>query len=113
MPMKYYYEKPEFSTRLYGKVVHLDHPVYRAGTFYEERGLGLIAVQQKFDEENRFCYWTAIDPDIANDIYLSPRFPVFFAEHATPNNYPIFQLRKLMWALRIKPLPREYWEDCF
>lgn len=113
LPMKYFYQKPEHSARIYGKVVALKHPVYQAGTLYEDHGLGLIVVQQKFDETRRECRWTAIDADIANDIYLSSRFPAFFAENATYGDYPIFQLRKLMWALRIKPLPREYWEDFF
>lgn len=111
--MKYHYQKPEISTRLYGQVISLKHPVYKSGTLFKEHGLGLIVVQQHFNESTLECSWTAIDADIANDIYLSPRFPEFFLDHAASTDYPIFQLRRLMWALRIKPLPREYWEDYF
>ena len=111
--MKYYYERPEIATRLYGQVIHLEHPVYQAGTLYLERGVGIIVVQKKFNESCRDCFWTAVDADIANDIYLAPRFRDFFSAHATATDYPIFQLRKLMWALRMKPLTKESWEEYF
>ena len=113
--MKYHYQKPDITIPVYGELVTLhDHPVYKYGTLFFENGKGIIIVQQNFiKSDDKYCYWGSVDSAIANDIYLSPRFPEFFKTHATKSDYPIFQLRKLMWALRMKPLPREPWEDYF
>ena len=109
--MKYYYQKPEVTTPLYGETVILEHPVYKIGTQFIQNGRGLIITQKRFTA--KYFYWDAIDPWLANDIYLHPKFPEFFREHATESDYPIFQLRKVMWALRMKPLPKEFWEEYF
>lgn len=109
--MKYYYQKPEVTTPLYGETVILEHPVYKIGTQFIQNGRGLIITQKRFTA--KYLYWDAIDPWLANDIYLHPKFPEFFREHATESDYPIFQLRKVMWALRMKPLPKEFWEEYF
>ena len=111
--MKYYYEYTKGQTRVFGKTIQIDHPIYQAGTLYFENGLGIIVVQKKFDAERKLCYWSYLDPAIANDIYLSPNFLNFFTSNATDRNFPIFQLRKLMWELRMKPLRKEEWEVCF
>ena len=107
--MKYFYQPPDLKTQLYGKTINLDHPVYKIGTLYLQDGLGLIVTQRRFTV--KYVYWDAIDPWLANDIYLNPNFPSYFAEHATPEDYPIIPVRKIMWALRMKPLAKEYWED--
>lgn len=109
--MKYYYQKPEVTAPLYGETVILEHPVYKIGTQFVQNGRGLIITQQRFTA--KYLYWDAIDPWLANDIYLHPKYPEFFREHATESDYPIFQIRKVMWALRMKPLPKEFWEEYF
>lgn len=116
--MKYHYEPPDIVVSVYGKVVRLDwHPIYKYGTLYLQDGKGLVVTQQNFmsaSPNDKFCYWASVDPALANDIYLNPRFPAFFREHATEGpEYPIFQVRKIMWALRMKPLKKEEWEEYF
>ena len=96
---------------LYGEEVILDHPVYKMGTLFIQNGKGLIITQKRFAA--KYVYWGALDPWLANDIYLNLRFPEFFLANATDVNYPIFQVRKVMWALRMKPLQKEFWEDFF
>lgn len=99
---------------VYGMDIILNkHPVYQAGTIYLEDGKGLIVTQQHFYQDMKSCWWGAVDPDIANSIYLSPNFRDFFMKNARADDPPIFQLRKLMWKLRMKPLKREEWEDYF
>lgn len=107
--MKYHYQKPDISVQLYGSTIPLDHPVYKLGTLYSQDGRGLVITQRRF--EGKYVYWDAIDPWLANDIYLNLKFPKFFTDNATSENYPIFPVRKVMWALRMKPLPKEFWED--
>lgn len=91
----------------------LDHPIYKGGTLYFENGKGLIVTQKHFNSDCRECSWGPVDFWIANDIYTSKNFPEYFFLNASEKDYPIFELRKLMWALRMKPLPKEDWELYF
>lgn len=111
--MKYFYQKPDICVQVFGKIIDLDHPIYRTGTLYSENGLGLIVVQKHYDSDIRQCWWGAVDVWIANDIYICKNFREYFFSNASEEDYPIIQLRKLMWALRMKPLPKEDWELYF
>lgn len=112
--MKYYYQPQSQSIRVFGRPIVLeDHPIYRGGTLYFEQGKGIIVVQKYFSPEWKSCYWDYVDYGIANDLYLTPKFYEFFHQNATEENYPIYELRKLMWELRMKPLRKETWEDYF
>ena len=107
--MKYFYQKSDIAIPIYGERITLDHPVYLRGTLYFEDGKGLIVTQLRFDILKTF-YWDALEAGLANDIYLNKNFSSFFSQNATEKDYPIFQVRKIMWALRMKPLPKEDWE---
>ena len=107
--MKYFYQKPEITEPLYGETIILDHPVYKIGTLFLQNGKGLVITQRRFSA--KYVYWDALDPWLANDIYLHPKFRQFFEIHATEEDYPILQVRKVMWSLRMKPLQKEFWED--
>lgn len=112
--MKYFYQPQRQSVRVFGKPIVLeDHPIYRSGTLYLENGKGLIAVQKYFNSEWKSCYWDHVEYGIANDLYLAPGFFEFFQQNAMESDYPIFELRKLMWILRMKPLRKEDWENYF
>ena len=43
-------------------------------------------------------------------------FKEFFDDRsgpATDGLYPTVTIRQIMWALKMKPIPRERWETCF
>ena len=105
--MKYFYEKPKIYQDFYGHKIKMNHPIYQYGTLFEQDGKGMIFVQKRF--RKKCCYWDAIDPWLANDIY----FPSYFAEKSREINFPIVSVRTVMWALRMKPLPKEFWEEYF
>ena len=107
--MKYYYQKPNYTEQLYGERIILNHPVYKIGTLFIQNGSGLVIVQKRFTA--KYAYWDAIDPWLANDIYLHPAFQEYFRKNSRSENFQIIPIRKVMWALRMKPLPKEYWED--
>lgn len=109
--MKYFYQKPEKAKPLYGRAVTLEHPAYKRGTLFEQNGKGLIITQLRLTD--KYAHWDAIDFWLANDIYLHPNFEKWFKENATEKDYPIFQVRSVMWALRMKPLPKQEWERYF
>lgn len=111
--MKYFCEKPDICVRVFGEPVSLDHPIYKGGTLYFENSKGLIVTQKHFNPERKECYWGTVECWIANDIYLSKNFSKYFFQNATETDFPIIELRKLMWALRMKPLKKEEWEIYF
>lgn len=113
--MRYYYEKTRGTVPVYGEIYACDHPMYDRCTLYLVNRNGLAVVQQRFDPEAKRVYWGPIDWWLANDIYENERFPEYFREHADKADgdglYPTVGVRKLMWALRMKPLRREAWEQ--
>ena len=111
--MKYFYKKPEICVPVFGQPISLNHPIYKGGTLYLENGKGLIITQKHFNPDCRECWWGAVDFWIANDIYTSKNFPEWFFLNSFSEDYPIFELRRVMWALRMKPLHKEAWEDYF
>ena len=111
--MKYFYQKPDICVQVFGQPIDLEHPIYKGGTLYLENGKGLIVTQKHFNPDVRECWWGAVDVWLANDIYTSKKFPEWFFTNALEKDYPIFELRRAMWALRMKPLQKEQWELYF
>ena len=114
--MRYHYDKPNIYLSMYGNTYECDHPVYDKCTLFKIDDKGLAVIQQKFDPETKKTYWDEIDPWLTDDLYLHPRFRQFFEERAgtcTDGLYPTVTIRQIMWALKMKPVPRERWETYF
>ena len=114
--MRYHYEKPDIYLSKYGETYLCDHPVYDSCTLFKIGNKGIAIVQQRFNTYDKTTEWTAIDPWLTDDLYLHPRFKGFFDERSDePENglYPTVTIRQIMWALKMKPIPRERWETCF
>lgn len=114
--MRYHYEKPERYSMIYGSVYECDHPVYNKCTLFEigDKGLGII--QQRYCERTKRTWWGEIDPWLADALYLHKDFISFFKERGgacEDGIYPTVSIRQIMWALKLKPIPRERWETCF
>lgn len=70
----------------------------------------------KFDENTKKTWWTEIDPWLVDDLYLNDGFKAYFDEHAkecTDGLYPTVTIRQIIWALKMKPIPRQQWETVF
>lgn len=114
--MRYHYEKPEVYSSVYGVKYECDHPVYNECTLFEIGDKGLAVIQQRFDESSKSTSWGVIDPWLGDSLYLHPNFKKFFDERAgecTDDLYPTVTIRQIMWALKMKPIPKERWETCF
>lgn len=114
--MRYHYEKPTIYLAMYGQTYTCDHPVYNRCTLYSINDKGLAVIQQRFNPETKETYWGEIDPWLTDDLYLHPKFKEFFEDRsgpATDGLYPTVSIRQVMWALKMKPLPRERWETYF
>ena len=114
--MRYHYEKPTIYRSMYGSTYSCDHPVYNNCTVYKIGNLGLAVIQQRYNADKKTTQWGEIDPWLTDVLYLHPKFKEFFDERAgecTDGLYPTVTIRQIMWALKMKPLPKERWETCF
>ena len=91
-------------------------PVYDKCTLYLIDGRGLAIIQQRHDPANKTTWWSEIDPWLTDALYLHPGFKDFFEKRAgkcRDGLYPTVTIRQIMWALKMKPLPKERWETVF
>lgn len=114
--MRYHYEKPEIYLSQYGRRYVCDHPVYNSCTLFELDGKGLAVIQQRYDPETKRTFWTEVDSWLTDALYLHPKFKKFFdlrAGTCAGSLYPTVTIRQIMWALKMKPLPKQRWETVF
>ena len=115
--MRYHFEKPDIFMSMYGVIYTCDHPVYDKCTLFEIDNKGLAVIQQRFDTQTKTTRWSEIDPWLTDALYLHPKFKEYFdkrsGERGDNGLYPTVSIRQIMWALKLKPLPKERWETCF
>ena len=101
---------------MYGITYECDHPVYYSCTLFKIGEMGLAVIQQRYDQDTKSTWWGEIDDWLTDSIYLHPKFKEYFDNRAgdcTLGLYPTVTVRQIMWALKMKPLPRQRWETCF
>lgn len=114
--MRYHYEKPQLYLSMYGERYVCDHPIYDCCTLFKIDNKGLCVIQQRFDSDTKSTYWSDIDPWLNDELYLRDGFKEYFdmrAGECTDGLYPTVTIRQIMWALKMKPLPKEQWETVF
>lgn len=115
--MKQHYKEPNIYTSMYGKVYVCDHPIYNSCTLFNIDENGLAVIQQRFNEITKVTYWSDIDPWLTDELYLNPNFLEYFEKNSRQCSdkglYPTVTIRQIMWALRMKPLIKEFWETVF
>ena len=114
--MRYHFEKPAIYLSRYGASYSCNHPVYDKCTLFQMGSRGLAIIQQRYDELTKRTWWGEIDPWMTDELYLHPKFKTFFNERSgecTDGLYPTVTVRQIMWALKMKPIPRSRWETCF
>lgn len=114
--LRYHYEKPTIYLSTYGDTYECDHPVYDRCTLFKMENKGLAVIQQRHDSDDKTTWWGEIDPWLTDTLYLHPKFKEYFDTRAgepIDGLYPTVTIRQIMWALKLKPIPRERWETCF
>ena len=114
--MRYHYQPRQDTLQHYGIVYICSHPVYTQCTLYTIETRGLAVIQPRYDPKTKYTFWTEIDPELQDDIYLQPRFLECFnayAKEPVGDIFPTVTVRQLMWMLRMKPLPKQRWETVF
>lgn len=113
--MRYHYKKPAIYSVMYGSTYICDHPVYDRCTLFQIDNKGLAVIQQRVNDD-KSTKWGEIDPWLVDALYLHTKFRDFFEERAgecKDGLYPTVTIRQIMWAFKMKPVPRERWETCF
>lgn len=114
--MRYHFEKPKIYLSMYGQLYICDHPAYNSCTLFIIENKGLAVIQQRFDKETKSTWWSEVDPWLTDALYLHQKFKEYFEDRAgmcTDGLYPTVTIRQIMWALKMKPLPKERWETVF
>jgi len=114
--MRYHYEKPKIYLSMHGSRYGCDHPVYDSCTLFKTEDFGLAVIQQRYDAGSKSTWWGEIDSWLTDTLYLHAGFDEYFSERAgkcTDGLYPTVTVRQIMWALKMKPIPRERWETVF
>lgn len=114
--MRYHYKKPELYLSMYGRLYLCEHPVYDSCTLFLIGERGLAVIQQRYETDTKSTWWSEVDPWLTDSLYLHPEFKSYFdkrAKEPTDGLYPTVTIRQIMWALKMKPLPKERWETVF
>ena len=113
--MKYYYKPSTDVSAGAGEIYICNHPLFNRATLFKQHERGLLLVQEHYNKKTKARLWGPVVPWLSYDIYANANFDRFFDENASEIDknslYPIFPVRKVMWALRMKPLQREEWES--
>lgn len=116
MHMRYHYKNPEMYFSMYGEIYICNHPVYNQCTLYKINNNGLAVIQQHYNKLTKTTFWSEIDESLTDVIYLNDGFKEYFHNRASVcfnGLYPTVTVRQIMWALKMKPLPKERWETVF
>ena len=115
--MKYYYKPSNGTKSGAGETYICDHPLFNRATLFKSGNRGLLIVQEHYNKKTKARLWGPVVPWLSYDIYTNANFEEFFDKNATEADenglFPVFPIRKVMWALRMKPLQREAWESGF
>lgn len=101
----------------YSKNVKCTHPLFSAYTVFTKENKGIGVIQQRFNPTYKYSWWGPIDVKLSNDIFENQKFSEWFFQNAkepdTEGLFPTIEIRKLMYALGMKPLKKEPWETSF
>ena len=113
--MRYFIEKPANTKQntLYFKKV--DHPLYNSCRLYKMNDTdGLAIVQLRFNSKMKVFWYDAPDSWIMDKIVKQPGFADYVFDNAADDSdgiFPTVTVRQVMYALKMKPLKKEWWES--
>ena len=114
--MRYHYEQTTEYSSSFAEKFNSQHFLYNKCSLFRNGERGLAVIQQHFNNNLKVSWWGPIDPFLVSDIYNNPHFGDYFDEYSgvcLDGIFPTVTVRQIMWALRMKPLKKEYWETRF
>jgi len=114
--MKWYAEQcKDFAVNVF-TLVGCSHLVYERCTVLFDEKKCVRIVQQHYNPETRHTWWAEVDPKLLSLICCQNKSYEWFNEKAVPLDskvIPAYTIRQVMWALRVKPMPKLPWETSF
>ena len=112
--MRYFTKKTEtdLCTRQY--TYKCEHPLYSECTLIRCGDKGLAIVQKRFNPKLKVFWYGPIDSWLADRIMITKGFGSYFDQHGNYEEdgiYPTVSVRQIMWAMKMKPLRKEWWES--
>ena len=113
--MRYYTEKTK-DAKVHAKYFcRLNHPLYNSCCLFETKeGTGLAIVQRYFNPKMKVYWYGAVESWIMDEVVKHDDFlPYIYknSEEAILGVYPTVNIRQVMYALKMKPLKKEWWES--
>ena len=112
--MRYYTERPDGAKPHSIYFQRSSHPLYnscRLCRISDEEGLAIV--QLRFNPNLKVFWYDAPDSWIMDELLKHPGFSNYVFEHADEckdDVYPTVTVRQVMYALKMKPLKKEWWE---
>ena len=101
--MRYHFSTSR-QTSMYGIKYACNHPLYSFCTLFKIGDRGIAVIQQRFDPDTKTTWWSDIDTELQDEIYLNTNFKYSFyqirfpkalssmASFLTPTLFDVLQL---------------------
>lgn len=112
--MRYYTECPSNPSKNRRYVYRCDHSLYSECTLFKLDDRGLEIIQKRYNASLKIFWYGPIDTWLADEIFTNVNFQEYFDKHAKnckDGLYPTVTVRRIMWALKMKPLKKTWWES--
>ena len=112
--MRYFTEKPKDTNFVKRFAYKCDHPLYSECTLFRDNSQGLAVIQKRFNARLKIFWYGPIEVWLIQEILNQPNFAQYLKDNGkepTDGLYPTVTIRQLMWALKMKPLRKEWWES--
>jgi hypothetical protein len=110
-------ERTEIKGGIRTDIYCCNHPQYSKCSLLKIGEIGLAIVQLRFNSGTKHYWWGEVDSDIIALLYVNPGIKPYILSNGdkadTNGLYPTVNIRRLMWALRMKPIKKEPWENTF
>ncbi len=112
--MRYFTEKPANAVITRRYKYKCDHPIYSECSLIKIDDFGLSIIQKRFNAKLKIFWYGAADSWLIDQIQMHKGFESYFTKHAGECQnglYPTITVRQIMWALKMKPLKKSWWES--
>jgi len=112
--MRYFTEKPDRATTTRMYTYSCNHPLYSECSLIKLGDAGLAIVQRRFNKKQKVFWYGPVESWLIDEIQTHSKFQSYFESKCgkcKDGLYPTVTVRQIMWALKMKPLKKAWWES--